>query len=84
VCKRGNRLGLKRTVNGTRELIQVLYEVDSSPLFLPDPLEAHDEDEDSQSQAPRRKLLPLLSLTNRELMSSERETRSTATYRFWD
>lgn len=62
------RLGLKRVVNGTRELIQVLYEVDSTSLFQPDPLESNQDEEEgdesqSQSQAPpRREPIPYLSL----------------------
>ncbi|GAA5851164.1 hypothetical protein JCM5353_007375 [Sporobolomyces roseus] len=54
-------LGLKRVVNGTRELIQVLYEVDSTSLFQIDPLESNPDEEgdesQSQSQAPRLRQL---------------------------
>ncbi|GAA5933877.1 uncharacterized protein JCM15063_000498 [Sporobolomyces koalae] len=63
-------LGLKRVINGTREIIQVIYEVDPSSLFESDPDEAAmDLDEDdlqSQSQA-RQPPTATVTSSNREI-----------------
>lgn len=69
-----NRLGLKRVIQGAREIVRAIYEVDCVSLFEQDPDD--DDDDESQSQSQAREPVTFKSYHPRTLDQKQKEKLS--------